>query len=347
MVPWVVEQKTRERNKEADLIEAHASWAPWDHGYLEGRRRDGAILVQQRCQWSAARAEVTSVLRLHGATNAYLSMKHEVAKQAINEMVLEKRRQGALRPAHVLGSGDGWRKGGHHRCASKVRHMDRRLLQFAHLRAGNVLSFSSRIDSEEKRKLHALGVEKCPITAQGIWLGMTGYVDNCARHLLGAGACESDRWRPSQATQQTGFTDKVAFRPWRKARRKKPKKVEQHGATRGGAEWGTNKKRKQGFLGRPGHGRGGRECAGRTRAGGWPRKRSHCHGRPVSGLQRSGAGGAHGGGVGGGAHGGGRGPLGRPGHGRGGRKSARRTRVGVRPCRRNRHARCCQRNGKI
>ena len=86
VVPWPVEQKTRERNKEPDLSQANASWAPWAHGCLEGRRREGAILVQQRCQWSAASAGVTSVFRLHDATNAYLSMKHDVAKQAANEM---------------------------------------------------------------------------------------------------------------------------------------------------------------------------------------------------------------------------------------------------------------------
>ena len=81
---WV--KKTRERNKEPDLSQANASWAPWAHGCLEGRRREGAILVQQRCQWSAASAGVTSVFRLHDATNANLSMKHDVAKQAANEM---------------------------------------------------------------------------------------------------------------------------------------------------------------------------------------------------------------------------------------------------------------------
>ena len=42
--------------------------------------------MQQRCQWSAAEAGVTSALRLHAATNAYLSMKHDVAKQAANGM---------------------------------------------------------------------------------------------------------------------------------------------------------------------------------------------------------------------------------------------------------------------
>ena len=33
---------------------------------------------------------VTSALRLHDATNAYLSMKHGVAKQVANEMALKE-----------------------------------------------------------------------------------------------------------------------------------------------------------------------------------------------------------------------------------------------------------------
>ena len=61
------------------------------YGCLEGRRREGVTWVQQRCQWSEAKAELTSVLRLHDATNAYLSMKHDVAKQAANEMAFQER----------------------------------------------------------------------------------------------------------------------------------------------------------------------------------------------------------------------------------------------------------------
>ena len=83
------DKKTRERNKEPDLIEANVSWAPWAYGCLEGRRREGAILVQQKCQLSAAEAGVTSILRLHDATNGNLAMKHNAAKQGVNEMVLK------------------------------------------------------------------------------------------------------------------------------------------------------------------------------------------------------------------------------------------------------------------
>ena len=51
---------TRQRNREADFINADLLWEPWAFGCLEGRRREGAIMVQQRCQWSAEYAGVTS-----------------------------------------------------------------------------------------------------------------------------------------------------------------------------------------------------------------------------------------------------------------------------------------------
>ena len=46
--------------------------------------------MQRRYQWSAPKTGVTSALRLHNATNAYLSMKHDVARQAANEMALKE-----------------------------------------------------------------------------------------------------------------------------------------------------------------------------------------------------------------------------------------------------------------
>ena len=58
---------TTERNKEPDLIEAHASWA-------QGPRISGG--AKRR--------------RLHDVRNACLSMKHDVAMQAANEMVLKE-----------------------------------------------------------------------------------------------------------------------------------------------------------------------------------------------------------------------------------------------------------------
>ena len=53
-----------------------------------------AILVQPRCQWSAEKASVTSALRQHDTTNAFLSIKHDVVKQAANEMALRRCRRG-------------------------------------------------------------------------------------------------------------------------------------------------------------------------------------------------------------------------------------------------------------
>ena len=50
--------------------------------------------------------DITSALRLHDATNADLSKKHEMAKQAANEMALKRSGQGVFRSAHFLGSGD-------------------------------------------------------------------------------------------------------------------------------------------------------------------------------------------------------------------------------------------------
>ena len=46
--------------------------------------------MQQRCHWSADKAGVTSALRLHDATYAFLSMVHDVAMQAANEIALKE-----------------------------------------------------------------------------------------------------------------------------------------------------------------------------------------------------------------------------------------------------------------
>ena len=104
---------------------------------------------------------MTSVLRLHDATKAYLSMKHEAAKQAANEMALKDIDKFYFDRRISSSSGDGGRRGGQHRRPGKVRHVARRLLCAAHLREGNVLSFSARTgDSEMKGRLRALRVEK-------------------------------------------------------------------------------------------------------------------------------------------------------------------------------------------
>ena len=64
-------------------------WEPWAHGVLEERRREGSdSFTTEGSQWSADKAGVTSAVRLQDATNAFLSMKHELDKQAANQMAL-------------------------------------------------------------------------------------------------------------------------------------------------------------------------------------------------------------------------------------------------------------------
>ena len=78
-------KKTRQRNREADLINEDLVWEPWAFGCLEGPR-----VVQQRCQWIAEKAGVTSALGLHDATNAYLSLHHGSANEAAHWLVLKE-----------------------------------------------------------------------------------------------------------------------------------------------------------------------------------------------------------------------------------------------------------------
>ena len=47
-------------------------------------------MVQQRCQWSAEKAGVTSAVRLHDATNAYSSLYHGSAEEAAHWLVLKE-----------------------------------------------------------------------------------------------------------------------------------------------------------------------------------------------------------------------------------------------------------------
>ena len=81
--------KTLQRNCEADLTNADLLWEPWAFGCLAGRRREGAIMVQQRCQWSAEKAGA-SHLRLHDATNACSPLCHGSAKEAAHWLVLKE-----------------------------------------------------------------------------------------------------------------------------------------------------------------------------------------------------------------------------------------------------------------
>ena len=132
-------------------------------------------------------------------------------------------RQFLLRPAHFPSSGDGWRRGGQNRrssiwpgdfCAPRI------------FVKATCSAFQPELETlERKGRLHALRVEKCHITAQGTSLATTGYVDDFECHLLGAGVCELDRWRPPTATPalvnpRRGATGELAHpRLWRAQRR--------------------------------------------------------------------------------------------------------------------------------
>ena len=80
------DRKTRERSKEPYQIEANVSWAPWPTLVWRDEEERERLGCNRYVKWSAAKAEVTSAMRLHDATNAYQSMKHDVAKQAANEI---------------------------------------------------------------------------------------------------------------------------------------------------------------------------------------------------------------------------------------------------------------------
>ena len=199
MVPWLVGQIMGERNKGPDLIEANASWAPWAHGCLEAKKSEsnlGTAMMSMECSNSRSDFGVEP----HDATNAYLSTKHDVAEQATNDLVLKEIDEyyfdqrisfavvavgGAEGNIDVLVKSGIW-PGDF--CAPRIF----------------VKAMCSAFQPEQKalektERLHALHVERCP-TTKGTSVGTTGSVDDFACHLVGAGVCESDRWRPPAAT---------------------------------------------------------------------------------------------------------------------------------------------------
>ena len=66
VVPRLVGQEDKRKKHGARPDRSKRLLGTVGHGWLEGRR-EGATLVQQRCQWSAAKSGVTSVVRLHDA----------------------------------------------------------------------------------------------------------------------------------------------------------------------------------------------------------------------------------------------------------------------------------------
>ena len=76
------------------------SGTPWAYGCLEGRRREGATLVQQRCQRSVEKAGVTSAMKLHDASNAYLSLYHLTNECPTPWSTSQMRKQGSTYKLH-------------------------------------------------------------------------------------------------------------------------------------------------------------------------------------------------------------------------------------------------------
>ena len=171
--------------------------------------------MQQRCQWSAAKAGVTSALRLHDATTAYLSMKHDVAKQAANEMALRISSavvtiSGEEGEIHILARSGIWNGDC---CAPRT------------LVKATGSAFQPELEALEKKGiLHALLVETCPITGRSMSPVTTGYVEDFACHLLGAGVFEPERWRPPAAscprgddTTRSGRKKRLGQNTWRRS----------------------------------------------------------------------------------------------------------------------------------
>ena len=183
-VPRLVGQEDQRKKQRTKPDRSKRLRALWAHGCLEGRQRVRAILVQHRCQWSAAKAGVTSALSLHDATHAYLSMKHDVAKQAGSEMALKEVDKFFFfdqRISLVV--------------ATKIDIMARSSIWLGDFCVPRIFvkATCSAFQTEKKvlektGKMPALHVECCPITGQSTSLGTTGYVDDFSCYLLGVRA---------------------------------------------------------------------------------------------------------------------------------------------------------------
>ena len=135
------DKKTRERNKEPDLIEANVSWAPWAYGCLEGRTTEGGS--------DSCAAEI-SIERGRCGGDFYLETarchKRELGDEARRGQAGSKRdgaqrsRQVFLRRAHFLGSGG---KEGEIDILARSGTWLADLLCVAHFCKGNVKSLSA------------------------------------------------------------------------------------------------------------------------------------------------------------------------------------------------------------
>ena len=93
---------------------------------------------------SAAKAGATSALWLHDATNAYLSMQHEVAKQAANEMALKEVDKFLFDPRISLGAVTISVEEGEIVIFGETRHVAWGFQCSVRSCEGNVFSFSTR-----------------------------------------------------------------------------------------------------------------------------------------------------------------------------------------------------------
>ena len=148
------DRRTRETKKRLPPSPAEQREA-WPYGCVEGRRRDGAVLVQQSCPWSAEQAGVTSVLSLHDATTANLPMYHVSATEAAEKLALCK--EAEKFPCSTNGSHTRW-------CVVLVRSKNvtslelgdlaRRLLRTPNLRQRNLQWFQAVLQ-EQLGRCHA------------------------------------------------------------------------------------------------------------------------------------------------------------------------------------------------
>ena len=93
---------------------------------------------------------MTSALRLHDATHVFLSMKHDVEKQAANQMALDADK-GFFLPTHFLGSCDNDEK------LTFLRDQEYGLEVFCttHVCESNVCSFSTTVGGARKDRKSA------------------------------------------------------------------------------------------------------------------------------------------------------------------------------------------------
>ena len=164
----------------------------------EGRRREGAIKVQQRCQWSAEKARVTSALRLYDVTKACLSLHHGSAKgkrrmgwcsrkrtsSPLTQESLTPFSTSLMRKPRLTYLLEGTWPGDF--CTPRI---------FAKATCNAFTPAQERL--EQLGRCHALGVEECSFyPEENTPKSTTGHVDDFACHFTGAGVPDAGRTVP-------------------------------------------------------------------------------------------------------------------------------------------------------